>query len=386
MTAAMLPVPREIDRFEYRSRGAEPKVDRKGGRFGAGIIRGVSLAAVGEALGHDMWLDQQTIEQVTQYAQSKGDTGLKARFTHPGLSSDGMGRLLGRLHDVRTVGDKSIGDLHLAESAHDTPDGDLADYVMTLTEEDPSAAGLSIVFAHDFEAEEVFQASNMADEEYEDSKGRVYKTQRFQSPDPANEKSFPHVRLSELRAADIVDAPAANPDGLFDRSPMARQADELLSYAAGISEKKPSASSFAIDSDRASQFFTRWLTSHGLTILSTEEVAAMSEATKPALPEVPQITRESLLAEQKRYVDKFGAESGVKWFTEGKSYEDALGLFCEQQAEQIESLKAAVSDAEAKLSSIDNGEKEPIDTHPGEASKPKTFASRIRVVGGSSRN
>ena len=385
MTAAALPVPAEADRFG-RATGASPRIERDGGRFGAGVIYGVSLAAVGEALGHEMWLDQQTIEQVTEYAAATGDKGLKARFTHPGMSSDGMGRLLGRLHNVRTEGEKSIGDLHLAASAHDTPDGDLAEYVMMLTQEDPAAAGLSIVFHHDFEAEESFAAEHQEDFEFEDARGRTYKTQRFKSPDPKNTNDYPHVRIGELRAADIVDEPAANPDGLFDRSPLARQADAFLSYAAGLTDKKPNAEAFSIDGDRASQFFTRWLTSHGLSIVTEKELAEMANAQTPEAPAAPEVTRESLLAEQSRYVEKFGSELGVKWFTEGKSYEEALGLFCDQQAEQIKSLSAAVTEAEEKLASIDNGEADAIDTHPGDAVKPRTFASRIKVVGGPSAN
>ena len=384
MTAAALPVPAESARFG-RALGANPRIERDGGRFGAGVIYGVSLAAVGEALGHEMWLDQKTIDQVTEYANATGDKGLKARFTHPGMSSDGMGRLLGRLHNVRTEGEKSVGDLHLAESARDTPDGNLAEYVLMLTEEDPSAAGLSIVFHHDFEAEEAFAAEHQEDFEFEDTRGRTYKTKRFASPDPRNKNDYPHVRIGELRAADIVDEPAANPDGLFDRSPLARQADAFLSYAAGLTETKPDAEAFSIDGDRAAQFFTRWLTSHGLSIVTEKELAEMANAQTPEAPAAPEITRESLLAEQSRYVEKFGSELGVKWFSEGKSYEEALGLFCDQQAEQIKSLQSAVESAEEKLASIDNGEPDPISTHPGEVAKPRTFASRINVVG-SSRN
>jgi hypothetical protein len=80
--------------------------------------------------------------------------GVKARFTHPGLSSDGMGRYLGRLTNAQTVGDQVFADLHFAEAATKTPDGNLADYVMTLAAEDPEAFGLSIVFEHDVEASE----------------------------------------------------------------------------------------------------------------------------------------------------------------------------------------------------------------------------------------
>ena len=363
MTNTVDPPAKEIDRFG-RADGADPVIERDGGKFGAGVIRGVSLASVGEALGHEMWLDQTTIEQVTEYAKATGETGLKARFTHPGLSSDGLGRHLGRLFNVRTEGEKSVGDLHFAKSAHDTPDGDLAEYVMMLTEEDPKAAGLSIVFHHDFEAEDDFSEQHVEEFETEDYRGRKVTRQRFVSPDERNSNNYQHVRLAELRAADVVDEPAANPDGLFDRSPLARQADEFLSYAAGISDKKPSSSAFDIDGDRASQFFKRWLSSHGLKLSSEEKEP--TEMADNQTPDVPAVTRESLLAEQKRYVEKFGAEDGVKWFSDGKSYEESLELFCDRLSSEVEKLQAELSEANSKLESVQLGEEEPIDTHPGD--------------------
>ncbi|QDV44374.1 hypothetical protein Enr13x_42390 [Stieleria neptunia] len=378
MTKTMDPPAKQYARFG-RADGADPVIDRAGGKYGAGIIRGVSLAAVGEALGHEMWLDQITIEQVAEYAQGKAETGLKCRFTHPGLCSDGMGRHLGRLMDVRVEGEKAVGDLHFAESAHSTPDGDLAEYVMLLTDEDPAAAGLSIVFHHDFESEDAFGEAHQEDYEYEDRHGRTVKTKRFKSPDDRNEHGYPHVRLSELRAADVVDEPAANPDGLFDRSPLARQADEFLSYAAGISDTKPQSSAFDVDGDRASQFFAHWLSSHGLSLVSETELAAMAKTETPDAPAAPEVTRESLLAEQKRYTDKFGAEDGVNWFTDGKSYEEALELFCDKQAAALIEAQGSLSEAQEKLSSINLGEEHPIETHPGDESKKVSFAEYTRA-------
>lgn len=378
MKTTAIPPAKEIDRFG-RAEGADPVVDRDGGKFGAGIIRGVSLASVGEALGHEMWLDQVTIDQITEHANATGETGLKCRFTHPGLSSDGMGRHLGRLFNVRTEGEKSIGDLHLAKSSHDTPDGDLAEYVMMLTEEDPKAAGLSIVFHHDFDAEQEFIDQNLEEYDHEFSKSLTQRRQRFKSPDERNANSYQHVRIAELRASDIVDEPAANPDGLFDRSPLARQADEFLSYAAGITEKKPTANAFDIDGDRANQFFQRWLSSHGLKLSQTEEPTEMADDNAPETPANVPVTRESLLAEQKRFTDKFGAEDGVRWFSEGKTFEQSLELFCEKQDAELNRVKSELSEANEKLSSVQLGETEPVDTNPGDENKKVPFAQYVKA-------
>lgn len=350
---------------------ADPVVDRAGGRFGAGIIRGVSLASVGEALGHDMWLDETTIDQVVEFAAAS-EHGIKSRFTHPDICSDGMGRHLGRLHDVRKQGLQAVGDLHFAKAAHDTPDGDLAEYVMTLTEEDQAAAGLSIVFHHDDEAEMDFLHAC------------VNESDEFESPDPLNKHGYPHVRLKELRAADIVDEPAANPNGLFDRDRLPREVDAILSYATGLTEEKPT-TAFGVDGVRAVAFFQTWLKSHELTIIPDKELAEMANENKPDAPATPAVTRESLLAEQKRYTEKFGAEDGVKWFGDGKSYEESLELFCEKQQAEITRLSEALKVAEEKLAAIPNGEESPIETFPGDANK-KSLASRIRVVGTANNN
>src|SRR5580698_1939845 len=70
-------------------------VDRTGGDYGAGIIRGFAVVSRGEALGHDVWLDDVFLSQVAN-AINSSRSGRKSRFTHPSLSSDGLGKFLGR--------------------------------------------------------------------------------------------------------------------------------------------------------------------------------------------------------------------------------------------------------------------------------------------------
>lgn len=367
------PVASDAGRFG-RAQGAEPVIQREGGRFGAGLIRGVSLASVGEALGHGFWLDAFTIGQIAQLAEATGDQGLKCRFTHPGMSSDGMGRHLGRLHNVTVVGGKACGDLHFAQSSHDTPDGDLAEYVMALTEEDPAAAGLSIVFMHDRKAEREFRASNQEEVQWVDEDGETQTRQRFKSPDPNNTKNYPHVRLKELRAADVVDEPAANPTGMFDIESLPRDADALLSYAVGISEDKPEASMFGVDSDRASQFLQRWLTSHNLTIVSkddsmSKDTSEKTGETKPA--DSPKESRAEFSAELKKFTDRFGAEDGVRWFNEGVSFTEATERQNAQLQEALSEVKKERDALRDKLASLDLGEDEGLDTGKPKPETPK---------------
>ena len=155
----------------------------------------------GEALGHDLWIDASFLEDVRDEINAGG---IKARFTHPGLSSDGIGTKLGRFYDAEIIGDQVYADLHFQEAATKTPDGDLADYVMTLAEETPEDFGLSIVFEHDVQDMERLTDENTVNG-------------RFISPDEDNKNNYEHARLAALRAADVVDTPAANPDGLFQR-------------------------------------------------------------------------------------------------------------------------------------------------------------------------
>lgn len=376
-----LPVPEGVGRFG-RAAGAAPVIDREGGRFGAGIIRGVSLAARGEALGHGMWLDDVTLSQVAEFAARTGDVGVKSRFTHPDMSSDGMGRHLGRLHDVRVEGDKVLGDLHFSKSAHDTPDGDLAEYVMSLAEEDPAAAGLSIVFHHDWQAEEAFEAEHTVAEEYEDGNGRKRTRSVFRSPDPDNENHYPHVRIHELRAADVVDEPAANPSGMFDAAPLPREVDALLMYATGLSDQRPEVSSFGVDADRASQFFRRWAERHGVTFSTGTEAAPdpAGEQMSTETPVNPGMTREQFAAELKSYTDRFGAENGAKWFAEGKSYTEALEAHCDSLKAQLAAANEATAAAEQKLASLSLGEETPVETGATDSAKPKrTFAEHVKV-------
>jgi hypothetical protein len=168
----------------------------------ARIIRGVSLAQAGEALGHNIDFDAKTIAAIVEKGNNK-KAGVKARFTHPGLSTDGMGKFLGRIKDLRLSedGTKALGDLHLAESASNSPDGDLAEYVMDLAEEDASAFGMSVVV----------RKTQMA--WIDPATGVEVKEKPLNS-----QQKRPYLRFDELSACDVVDEPAANRDGLFSSS------------------------------------------------------------------------------------------------------------------------------------------------------------------------
>ena len=144
----------------------DSKIETDGGEYGAGLISGFAVITRGEALGHDFWVDEVFIGQVSE-ALTKGS--VKSRYTHPGMSSDGLGKGLGRVHFQESE-EKDVvrGDLHFYKSSRNAPDGDLGGHVLSLASEDPESFGASIVFYHDQEAEDEFRNENLEDFTYQD--------------------------------------------------------------------------------------------------------------------------------------------------------------------------------------------------------------------------
>lgn len=163
------------------------KVDRK-----ANIIFGANLMQVGDLNGGDTrpWtVDSESLQQAAKL-MSQGNNGAKARFTHPNMSTDGMGSYLGRWKNVRVDGGTLRGDLHIADAAFNSPQGDLGTYVMDLAESDPEAFGVSLAT-------------------------RLDETSLSSHEQKKTDEKWP-MRFSDIRAADIVDEPAATRGGMFD--------------------------------------------------------------------------------------------------------------------------------------------------------------------------
>jgi hypothetical protein len=162
------------------------------------VIYGVSVATVGEATGHRLLFDEKSLTQLQQLGASKS-SGIKSRFTHPDWFHDGLGKYLGRVKNFHIEADKLLGDLYISPTARSSPAGNLAEYVLVLASEDPSSFGVSVVVDLD----------------------RVWITSDGQELSaiggkPANATGkYPVARITSLYAADLVDEPALNPNGLF---------------------------------------------------------------------------------------------------------------------------------------------------------------------------
>ena len=105
------------------------RVDRQANViYGAAIMQGGNL---NEGDARKWTADAETLQQVTQFGQHARN-GIKARFTHPNMSNDGMGSYLGRWSNFRLDGDTVRADLHIADAAFTSPQGDLGNYVMEI--------------------------------------------------------------------------------------------------------------------------------------------------------------------------------------------------------------------------------------------------------------
>lgn len=233
------------------------------------IISGGAVITVGEALGHGMWIDGEMIDQVVEMGNA-ASKGLKARLAHPSLCADGMGTFLGRWKNFRRDGEVARADLHISKASHSAPQGDIGVYVLNIAEEDPEAFGSSIVFVQDVEAEAGFRAENRDDDG------------EFESPDEDNIHDLPHARILALHGADVVDEPAANPDGFFGMGDeRAASADAVLSWLLGETDIEPAPQVLGgMAPGRLKEFWNGYLARHGLKVckgIPDEEETGMAK-------------------------------------------------------------------------------------------------------------
>lgn len=133
-------------------------------------IEGVSIISVGEAKGHGLFVDMQTLQEVKSCAETyKG--GVKVNLDH----GAGIKDIVGFVDNFRIIGEQLLGDLNLLENA------EKRDYILEIANKLPDTFGISIAFSGPVRERD----------------GR-----RFAS-------------CNELYSADLVQTPAANPTGLF---------------------------------------------------------------------------------------------------------------------------------------------------------------------------
>lgn len=125
---------------------SRPAVDRD-----AKVLRGYVVAELGEFREPDPrgQFVAESLERIVELG-NQPNNGLKSGFRHPGLSSDGLGKHLGRSQNYRlnSDGSKVLADLHFADVAFKSPpDGGgtpLGEYVFDLAEQDSEAIASSL--------------------------------------------------------------------------------------------------------------------------------------------------------------------------------------------------------------------------------------------------
>jgi hypothetical protein len=137
----------------------------------AATITDVSVITIGEAKGHGMLIDAQTLVEVKSAAETYAG-GLKVKTDH----YTGFDNIVGTLRNFRIDGDQLRADLFLLKNHDATP------RILEMAELMPDTFGLSISFTG----------------EHEETDNDVV-----------------YARCTEIYSADLVDAPAANPTGLF---------------------------------------------------------------------------------------------------------------------------------------------------------------------------
>jgi hypothetical protein len=134
-----------------------------------GVITGVSVATIGEARGHAVKLDRTTLDQLKALADKAGS--VRVGIDH----WSGFEGIAGSLRAFRIEGDNLRADLHLLEN-HPA-----RERILEMAEKMPGNFGLSIAYVGSSEEKD----------------------------------GVAFARISELLSVDLVDAPAANPSGLF---------------------------------------------------------------------------------------------------------------------------------------------------------------------------
>lgn len=333
------------------------------------VIYGYAVITRGEALGHREWIDSEALDQVVALGNA-ADKGVKCRFTHPDLCSDGLGKYLGRARKFRRDGDVVRADLHLSPVTRKAPEmaNDPGEYILAMAQTEPDMFGTSIVFRRDIRAEDRFIA------DHTDADGV------FTSPDPDNENNYYHLRLAELFASDIVDEPAANPGGFFSAGEeRAAAASTALAYLLGLDDQTPDPSLFGqIGPERSREFVLSFLqrralhvapiSPHGKDIAMSEKkedagalAPAAVEDETPAEPEsdaaetpvdeTPSLEGDDVRAQFAALRAAFPADHDfvAESFEKGLSVEQAKAQYADVLAARVAALESEKAELAEKL-------------------------------------
>ena len=173
----------------------------------AGMIENVSLIQLGVAVGHEMQIDQRSLETALV---ALGDN-LPAFITHEGaLDSDRILEQIGAFSDFYLDGGKLRGTFRAFDSFR-VDESNRYNRLFDIAAEMPDAFGVSMVFE--------------ADLVWPDPDGREW---GLEEKPVGVRQEFPSVRFLNVSSADFVESPAAN-EGLFSISSTNQKSNLIMS-------------------------------------------------------------------------------------------------------------------------------------------------------------
>jgi len=342
------------------------------------IVFGARLIQRGDLNDSRPWtVDEGTLDQSFAHG-TKRKKGLKARFAHPTMSDDGLGTFLGYWKNLKLTGDSLVGDLYLSDSAFDTPKGDLGTYVLDRAEEDPESFGVSLATALDQEAMAELDRELNGDATADDDL-----------------KPVP-LRFADVRAADVVDEPAATRGGLFDDVNFSDVRD-LAPYLDWMIDKHFKQATPEALLEKARRFLSR---KYGVNLTMTTDskpadqpVDDVTPADDPNLnanpsepeptPEPPAQTSDPVgfsADEIARFREAFGHELGANLLCDGLNFEQAQEFHRNMLQTQVDDLTKENAALKEQLSAL-MGEGEPVDTGAPSDAPPEhegAFRAAIR--------
>ena len=315
--------------FLIDTQGAEFEVDTVNH-----VLSGVAIVRRGPVKDFRSWeADEVTLDQVVELG-NQPNKGHRSRWTH---SPESTGRHIGRVRNFRIDGDTVRGDLHIAKSAFNSPEGNFGQYLEDLAVEDPEAIGLSM-------------SVDLSDEMFTESPGAT------------------PIRLAGIKTIDVVGEPALT-DGLFNRNQFGALADRLNSLVDRQSGERSDVVSSMATSAGIEESTVNQILNGGIMCPPRERLAGFADVLGVSLSsliraaesdgctyegddmsqeiEVKETETQTVAetaSDGQTFIDAFG-ERGAVWFVQGKTMAECYGLHTSELAKDI----AALRDENAEL-------------------------------------
>ena len=310
---------------------SESKIDKDSGK-----MFGVSLISVGEALGHELFVDDDSLDTILQAIDGEK---IPAYITHRGaLFEDRLTREIGMFTNFRTEGDRLMADFEAFDSFKED-DARKYNRLFEMAEKIPERFGLSIVFS--------------ATQAWATPEGDVELGAR---PDNAL-FDFPSIRVEEVTSADFVDTPAANQKGLFSKLDIKPTSKMLKSELIEANEKL-SAENEALKAKIEDQ--------ESVEQKALEAQVSQEEAQIESSNEVQEETSSEEIQESFNKDEEMAVTDNEKTINKGGSqglegHEDEEKLEEEEAQEEEESLEEKVASLESVIESLQEQLKEKED-------------------------